>query len=463
MLGTDILIQFIIVGFLGLVIFMGAYTLPQKVASTALIFLIPYQPIDTKYASANTLLTFVVFIAMLMKGEQIRLPLLPQIAILLLAYLVSMSFANPDLFMLHALFVFNLVAAFLVLWIAYDLTLRFERPQGIIRLLVVMNVVIAVYCTIQLIRGPGNKLVLFGMEEFAMMHIRSDYRLTGPFGGPGGIAEYFVIMVYFLLHEFINSRDRWYRYFLAALAGVNLVLLITTGNRGGFLVLIGSAAIFLWLYRRILGPVRTIGIAIAGSILLALASAIAILYTDYGQLFDRLSETEIEGGVPDTRQGTWPMVWDEIQKRPIFGHGPRLRMPGAEEGVRYDGHPFVKWPHNLYLFLLFTVGAVGLLAFLVFLATPLFRCWYLLRKGVEDPYFDSIARTGVIVMIVFFVDQLKIEFLRFTNTDWWHWVFALVGILVGMVDRAKLEAVNGRTVHAMQYSNPRYGAAQGAG
>ncbi len=74
---------------MALVVFVIAYSLKPKVSATLLLLLIPFQPINTKYASANVVLAFVLFIAYLRKGVQIRLPVLPQMLVVLFALLLN--------------------------------------------------------------------------------------------------------------------------------------------------------------------------------------------------------------------------------------------------------------------------------------------------------------------------------------------------------------------------------------
>ena len=163
-----------------------------------------------------------------------------------------------------------------------------------------------------------------------------------------------------------------------------------------------------------------------------------INFTRYDVLFTRLAETEIEEGVPDTRQVVWPAAWRAIKERPILGHGPRLRFIGDETGKYHDFHTYIPFPHNLYLFLLFTVGIVGTLAFLNFLITPLLRCWQIMRQQDIDQDLRNLARIGVIIMIAILFDQLKVEFIRISLTDYWHFIFALIGVLIAVCDRAPL-------------------------
>jgi len=280
--------------------------------------------------------------------------------------------------------------------------------------------------------------VFFGIEEFHMNHTRSDRRLTGPFGSAGIAAEYTVIMLFMILYQVLWTSNVWRRYGLICLGAVNILFLIATGNRGGFLVMIGAGLMFLWMFRKMLGPVRAIGIAATAVVFVSIATIVATTYTDFDLLFTRLADTEIESGIPDTRSVVWPVAWQAIQEKPILGHGPRLRFDGEEGGARYKNHLYILYPHNLYLFLLFTVGVVGLIAYIIFLVTPLVRCWSATRRSISESYEVGFARVGIVFIVIVFVDGIKIDFARFVLVDYWHFIFALIGLLIATCDRIKM-------------------------
>ena len=56
---------------------------------------------------------------------------------------------------------------------------------------------------------------------------------------------------------------------------------------------------------------------------------------------------------------------------------------------------------------------------------------------LSDPRFNGLLRLGSLFMLVFLVDQIKVEFLRYAQVDYWHFVFCLLAILVGAADVAK--------------------------
>ena len=99
---------------------------------------------------------------------------------------------------------------------------------------------------------------------------------------------------------------------------------------------------------------------------------------------------------------------------------------------------------QFYLFLTLTVGYLGLIAFMVFLFTPLIRCWRVSRLETSDAYIQGLAKIGVVIMFVILIDQLKVSFMRLTLVDYWHFIFALLGMFIAVCDRAKA---------AMYYAN----------
>lgn len=437
MLSEGQFVQLSVAAVFAIVLFVLAYGLPQKAATIGLIILIPFQPIQTQYATANVLLTFVVFIAMLMRRERVHLPLLPHILVLMFVYLVSMSRVHPSIFSFHAFYMFWILSAVLVFWLAYDLTQRFADLRGMVNVFVAINVLVFVYSVVQLWRGFDEPLTFFGFDEISMEPVRiEDGRITGPFGGSGIVAEYFVTSIYLLLYQLLSSTQPRHRLFFGLLAMANFALLVATQSRGGFLTFVGAGAIFLWMFRKELGVVRIVGLVSGGVMALALAAALIVNYTEFGGLFDRLAETEVQGGIPDTRLKAWPAAWQEIKKKPLLGHGPQMRLPD-DDVKRYKGHVYIMYPHNLYLFLLFTVGVAGLLAFMTFFLTPMRRCWQVGFQPGVDPYTAGLAKTGVVILAAILIDQIKVEFLRGNMTDYWHYVFALLGMMVAVCDRGR--------------------------
>lgn len=431
---------------LATILFIVASALPQNVAGTILLLLVPFQSVQTRFGTSSVVLAFIVFIALILRKKPVRLPMLPHFLFLLLWYLVTMSLMNVSSYSQHGIYIFTFISAILVFWICYDLMYRVANPRQIIGIFIIMNALVAVYCAIQLWIGPGERLVLFGISEMNMTRVRADGRLTGPFESAEITAQYLVMMQFLILHQYWHTTKTINRRLLVVLALLNLGFLVATGSRGEFLLLIGGMAVYLWLFRKQLGPRRSLAIAGSAAVALSIVALLVVNLTQFGGLFDRLAGTEFtEEGIPDTRQYLWPPVWNEIVKKPIVGHGPRFRYYHEERGVRYENHTFLKYPHNLYLFLLFTVGVPGLLLFMFVILTVGYRCWKSMSKPNAPPYLSDLARTGVIIIMLFVIDGAKIEQMRLGLSDFWHFFFGLCGVLVGacaLVDRrAKQECM----------------------
>ena len=417
---------------LATILFIVASALPQKIAGTLLLLLVPFQAVETRFGTSGVVLAYVVFIAMLLRKEPVRLPMLPHFIFLLLWYLVSMSLMIPSSYIQHGVYIFSIVSAILVFWLCYDLMHRFEQPSRVVGVFIILNALVAIYCTVQLWIGPGERLVLFGIDEMNMIQVRADGRLTGPFQSSEITALYLVIMEFLIVHQFWHASNAGSRRALILLATLNLGFLVATGSRGEFLLLLGGGAVYLWLFHRRLGTFRALGLATGVAIALTVMALIVVNYTEFGGLFDRLEETEFsQEGIPDTRQVLWPPVWQEIVKSPIVGHGPRFRFFLEERGERYEDHLYLQYPHNLYLFLLFTVGVPGLLLFMSILLFVAYRCWRAMSKPNAPPYLSDLARTGVIVILLYVIDGLKIDQMRMNLADFWHFFFGLCGVFIG--------------------------------
>ena len=96
----------------------------------------------------------------------------------------------------------------------------------------------------------------------------------------------------------------------------------------------------------------------------------------------------------------------------------------------------MSYPHNLYLHLVLTLGLVGAACVLFFLFKITWRTYKGVRLGrFDSEYQKGLVLLGVLLAIGFFVDQMKIEFVRHGTIDYVHFVFALFGIFLGLADR----------------------------
>lgn len=453
-----------------LLIFALASGARKSVAIGVLLVLIPFQFIDTRYATSSELIAYTLAAVLLISGG-LRFRMVPELAVIVFVYLVSLAMSNRDFLADHAIFIFRFSSCLLVFLLAYNFARLVIHERSIINILLVMNVLVVVYCILQLLAGPGERFVPFGIETFAFNSNRDpgDPRLIGPFGNPGTTAGYFTLMALTCAMELIFARGGR-RILLLLVVGANLLGLLATGNRTGLLVLLAMFPMFLYAFRRELGARQIAQYAIGGVAALALASIVAITYTEFGRIFSRLaSVTETEQGVPTTRAETWPVAMEKIKQEPWFGEGPHFwTSENAElagqlqvefEDLGQLTTAFDPYPHSLYLYLLRTIGALGLVGVIWFFL----KVWYMLlratRSGRLDPYQSAIARLGLLLVPAFLVAQITLEFNRPSTMDYAQFIFALMGLLVGASDRglpAGEMSKNGDVEQSRTRNKPQY-------
>ena len=141
--------------------------------------------------------------------------------------------------------------------------------------------------------------------------------------------------------------------------------------------------------------------------------------TQSGDLFERLFASQVKGLVPDTRSVVWPAAWERIFEHPLIGHGPSW--------ASLTGSRIYYWPHSLYLYVANNVGFIGL-AVLLWLLLTLFRMVRPVTDDLRDgDYVGSYLLIARAQMVVFLVDQIKIEYLR--NPVYQFQVWLMFGLM----------------------------------
>ncbi|MBK1706367.1 O-antigen ligase family protein [Halochromatium glycolicum] len=420
----------------GTIIFVIGYVVPPQKTIPALLLLAPFQIIATRYGSANMVLTYLLAAALLMRGRLSAPPLLLPMSLVVLACIASALMAHRATWSDHLYYLISLGSAFLMLWLGYQWARLVESLKTVVAVVIALDVLVVIYCFVQLLVG-FDRIALFGVNEFALTsNWEGGQRLAGPFNAVGITAEFLVLGILFVTWQIFHVEKVSSRILLVCLVGANLAFLIATGNRGGFLTLIISSFLFVYVFRREIGFKGIVAMGVGGTLLFAATATVIITTTDFNQLFVRLSETETEGLVPDTRSVTWPAAIEGITERPILGHGPRFRLQNEFERV-IPGRTIRPYPHNLYLFVLYTLGIVGFLAWGSFVAAVGLRLAPAALQARGDPYLNSLVKLFAIAFLAVLVDQIKVEFLRFNLTDYWHILFALAGIAVAAAERAR--------------------------
>ena len=414
---------------------LAAYAGPEKWTVSIVFLLTPFQPVETKFATVNVLIAYVVFAAYVLRGRITYVPALAFTILLFLVMLASLSQADPASWRLHVIYIFSIGSAFCLFYVFYNAVVRIRDPKFFINLFLGLNWLVVLYCGLQLLLTMPWFPIHRSDLPFDIQGNRAegDPRLAGPFGAIGLTAEYLVLSTMLVAFVSVYRVPGHSRPSLAALATLNLLFLVATGNRGGFLVLLGGGLLFLYMFRDRLSIKTTINTIIIGVLALSAASYVTVNYTKFDRLYDRQDATEFEGALPDTRATTWQTSWDFITEKPVLGHGPRLQLSRAGDEL-FRGHVQITYPHNLYLYVLYTIGFVGMIAYLAFFGSIIRRYWKNASWNCGDDLSDGMSKLALLMVVIIAVDQLKIEFLRFLTVDYLQFIFALLAIYLGIGD-----------------------------
>ena len=414
---------------------LAAYAGPEKWTVSIVFLLTPFQPVETKFATVNVLMAYVVFAAYVLRGRITYVPALPFTILLFLVMLASLSQANPASWGPHIIYIFSIGSAFCLFYVFYNAVVRIRDPKFFVNLLLALYWLVVCYCALQFLQSmPWFPIDLSALKiEIEGNRLGDDPRLKGPFGALGLTAEYLVLSTILIAFVSLYRVSGHSKLSLVALGTLNLLFLVATGNRGGFLVLFGGGLLFLYIFRDKLSIKTTINTVIIGVLALVVASYVTINYTRFDRLYDRLEATEFEGALPDTRAATWQTSWEGIIEKPVLGHGPRLQLSKEGDSL-FRGHVQISFPHNLYLYLLYTVGVVGMVAYLAFFGSIARRYWKNASWSSGDDLSDGMAKLAILMLALIAVDQLKIEFLRFLTVDYLQFMFALLAIYLGLGD-----------------------------
>ncbi|MEO0973145.1 MAG: O-antigen ligase family protein, partial [Pseudomonadota bacterium] len=365
------------------------------------------------------------FLAFAFQGRIRELPYLVPASLIVLAYFLSMAMSIPSTYFSQAIYLVSIFSGFALFYLLFNHFRRDPDPRFALQLLLGLNVLVLLFFAVQLTLG-FNSVSVAGVSEWTIgRNLEGKGRLLGPFGPAGPNAGFLVLQSLIAGYALMRSQGLWMRLFLVSMLFANVAMIIATGSRGGFISLMFGALLFLLAFRRQLGALRIFGILTAGGAGVVIAALVIITYTPFDTLFDRLFNTTFEGIVPDSRKG-WFDVVRRIPEALTFGHGPRIVLEYMSP--RFLREVFIGYPHNLYLFLLYSLGVVGFAAWMSWFATLALHWARAARWERTQDLASEFPRLGAVVLLTFLVDSMKIEFLRFQVVDYQHYQFTLWAI-----------------------------------
>lgn len=427
-------IQLIIGLILGFIFFVACFFVSPKKIFAVVVIMIPFQLVSSRYGTLNMVLVYLVFLGFLIKSKIKYWPLLLGVGSIFLVYFCSILMAPKGTWLNHIIYVTTVGSNFVLFYITYNMLIEFPHPKFALRLLIVMNVIAIAYSLVLFFVG-FESVSFLGVREWTLnQNIEERSRLLGAFSSPGVTAIFFASQILFLLYAAFFTEKGKSKYLCYAMILVNFVLVVASGSRGSFLALMICLPAFMFMLKSGIGAFKMTRIIIIGSMAFVVLSLFVVFQTNYNVLFERLSSTKVsEIGVPDTRQVAFELTLKKISEKVVLGHGPTIQLLLGEEerlkGNFQSSKGLSGFPHNLILFLLYTIGVMGLIAYAVFFLGLFIKLIKALNNRCSDEAIKYMPALGIVYMALLFLDQLKIEYLRFMFSDYQHYIFYLLGMV----------------------------------
>jgi O-antigen ligase len=393
-----------------IVVFGVTWRLDMVSGLGILILALPF-PRATVFGNTNLAFILLLLVTWLLRvtlGQNLpprRSPIDVPLVTLFVCYVISFyNIENTALLQLNLVSLEMMVASWLMFYLIAS-NLRNSRDLG--RLINFQAVSVLLVCLVGVfeVTNPGKPLVPGWIEFKHTKENLGSFRAGSIFYDYELLCEFCALNSLLVLFLLLRAKSLLLRLAYGGLLLLVGFVMFTTVTRGGIIALCFGILYLLWMVRRHLTMVATtIAAAVATASLIAM-NWFVTTYTPTGNMFERLAGSTLVGYVPDTRTIVWAAAWQRIFEHPFIGHGPWYTIITSGARIYY-------WPHSIYLYVANNVGFIGLSVFLWLLWT-LFR---ITRPRTDDLQHPDLAQGYMLIaraqLIVFFVDQIKIEYLR---------------------------------------------------
>lgn len=417
----------VIKALVGIGVLYSAWKFPIPVSLSAFIVLFPF-PFPTAYGSSNTIFVFLIA-AMWLAQIVLRTSAPPgrtllDAPILVLLGACLMSFNSVRLAASAAKGLVNLSTVLAGVFVYY-LIVSTVKNETTLRRMVRTVTIMAMLCfatAVWELVFPGTPIIrgwiLSGLY-YNPLAIERGLRVGGPFQDFELFAEFNATMLPLMIFQYFQSPRGRTRWFWLGLLLLNFVVLMSTVTRGATIAFILGMVYMLFMIRH---SVKFKDYLLTILVAISVWSGVEFFLSNYtvsGSVVERLLNTTFVDGMPDSRT-FWPDILKRALEKPWFGHG--LSYDFGEHG-REKLRKFF-WPHNGYLYYLHTVGFFGLGAFLWILGRLYFSSLRHSRWAITGGnYPRTLLFVWNVVLVIFAIDEAKIEYLRNPHYQFWPWIF----------------------------------------
>ena len=283
---------------------------------------------------------------------------------------------------------------------------------------IIVSITLVLAFTLTEMLFPGKTIIPAWLySEHKVGLIVKGLRMEGPFHDFELLAEFLSLSIPLMIFMVVRSKRLLMRMIYTLLLVTCLFLMFATITRGAFITLVIGLMYMGYTCRKDLDIVKVAAIAGAFVALIFILEAFVARYTVAGSLFDRLVKTSFESGIiPKNRHAGWTQGIERALWHPLLGNGPALDW---SKGVSMP-----VYPHNGYLFILDMTGLLGLSAYLLLLYRLTKTSLITIRDSiVSAPLPQAFMKLLNVWLVMFMIDQIKIEYLRNNIYIYYVWLF----------------------------------------
>jgi O-antigen ligase len=283
---------------------------------------------------------------------------------------------------------------------------------------------------------PGKSLIPWAGTGYTLGTGKMGYRVEGiRLGGAVGshdlLSDYCSITFFFMMLHFFRAKNPFEKTLWITMSLATVVVMMATGNRGGMLGFIVGFVYVLFVLRRHFTPVRYVMVVAAVAAFLVPAQLMLEKYTVAESVTKRLMGTTFVGGVPETRVGVWEGALRASFDHIFIGHGPQFTVT--------KGLGFMFWPHNTFIYFLYTLGLFGAISFII-ICVKIFRESLLYRsRAVRDKYVGTLLGVLHVQLVMTLIEQQRTDHQRGADYVYMYIVWMLFGLIVAAANVVRKE------------------------
>lgn len=356
---------------------------------------------------------------------KLQFPLLGMIGLWAVVYLVNIGFVEPDL--RHK--VIESIVIFVSCVMFFYMIVNLVRDE---RMFLKFLEIMVIACIVQVVMSS------FSFVYYLVIKHRASFRVEGMLRDYELFAEYLALHIPVFIFLMRNPGELIPPKVLKLFLVLTIFVLLATATRGAIISLgIGLIYYLAKMRRRLKVTGIAMQIVIWG---IGIGIVLAALYKflpQSAQIIERFSSTRLSS--LDTRHAVWLEFWSYFKEKPLTGHG-----------IIYNLGTQLFFPHSTYLYFLLTLGVPGLAVYLLFVCALLQKGLQAERNALKNNGPFEMAVVVNTLLIVFLIDGIKIEYLRYPNYQLFAWF--LFGLVTALSQWTPVMNKNSRTPKLYEYS-----------